>query len=91
MVDNFRLLLNQYFVHRTIEWFYEQYINRLTHLGFATIHSQVTHQALRNAIIEFYGESLLEIFLSPVIDQRDNWLQMIVEDRAKRFIRSVTC
>ena len=85
MVDNFRIVLNQHFVHRPLEWFYEQYINRLIQMGLANVHGQVKHHDLRNAMIEYYGESLLDIFQSPINEQNDNWLQMIVRKPRKSF------
>lgn len=83
LVDNVDKLLNNRYPNKPPEWFFSQYIERLKLMGLANINGSVKQKELREQFLEFYGENLLAIVLSSVIDNESCWLSIMVRKPRK--------
>ncbi|ETI91658.1 MAG: hypothetical protein Q607_CBUC00021G0100 [Clostridium butyricum DORA_1] len=66
LAEDVELLLNQKFSNKSLEWFREQYINKLKVLGYANINGSVKQKKLLTDFVDYYGDKLLTIFQSNI-------------------------
>lgn len=77
-------LLNHRFPNRPLEWFREQYMNRLKELGYANINGNVQQRELLTDFVDYYGDNLLIMLQSPVdINSEYNWLSELLRKKSK--------
>ncbi len=77
-------LLNHRFPNRPLEWFREQYMNRLKKLGYANINGNVQQRELLTDFVDYYGDNLLIMLQSPVdINSEYNWLSELLRKKSK--------
>ncbi|NLN49510.1 MAG: transposase, partial [Clostridiales bacterium] len=77
-------LLNHRFPNRPLEWFREQYMNRLKELGYANINANVKQKELLTDFVDYYGDKLLIMLQSPVnINSEYNWLSELLRKKSK--------
>lgn len=84
MATDSEILLNNRFSNRPLEWFREQYINRLMDFGYANINGNVRQKKLSKDFVDYYGENLLTILQSHVnINSEYTWLTDIFRKKSK--------
>lgn len=84
-VSNVEQLLNNKFPNRPLDWFYNQYMNRLKEMGLANINGTIKQKELTNCFISYYGKKFLDIVQSAITQNTSNWLQSIVRKHRKAF------
>lgn len=78
------ILLNQTFPNKSLDWFREQYINRLKVLGYANINGNVRQKKLLTDFVDYYGDYLLIILQSGInINSEHTWLTDIFRKKSK--------
>lgn len=78
------VLLNKRFPNRSLEWFREQYINRLMDFGYANINSNVRQKKLLTDFVDYYGDDLLIILQSGInTNSEHTWLTNIFRKKSK--------
>jgi len=71
--------------NKDIEWFSEQYKNRLKQLNLCTPKGIVSINEVKSMFIEFYGQDILNLFDLDIFNEEgSNWLKYII--RNKRYI-----
>ncbi|MBB6215101.1 hypothetical protein HNQ80_001190 [Anaerosolibacter carboniphilus] len=81
--DALSLLCNN-FHNKPLEWFREQYINKLKVLGYANSNGNVKQKELLTDFVDYYGDNLLIILQSYiVINSEYNWLTEIFRRKNK--------
>lgn len=84
IIGDIDLLLNRKFPKKPLEWFQEQYINRLKDLGYANINGNVKQKELLTDFVDYYGDNLLVILQSHIdINSEYNWLAEMLRKRNK--------
>ena len=79
-----QVLLNKRFPNRSLEWFREQYINRLMDFGYANINGNVRQKKLLTDFVDYYGDDLLIILQSGInINSEHTWLTDIFRKKSK--------
>ena len=77
-------LLNNIFANKTLEWFRDQYLNRLKELGFANINGRIKQKDLLKNFVDYYGHKFLKLLQSDIDIYSDcNWLTDILRRKNK--------
>jgi hypothetical protein len=77
-------LLNKEFPNKPLQWFREQYINRLIDFGYASINGSVRQKNLLTDFVDYYGDNLLTILQSEInIDSEHTWLTEMLRKKSK--------
>ncbi|WP_102272446.1 TnsD family Tn7-like transposition protein [Cytobacillus massiliigabonensis] len=73
ITDDVKFLLSNRVASKSLDWFKEQYLNRLKELGFANLNGRIKKKELLCAFLDFYGHELLEKMQSE-INNNNNWM-----------------
>lgn len=75
LAQDIDFLLNNKIERKPLDWFKEQYINRLKELGLANINGRIKQKELLKSFIGFYGHGFLKRVQSDInISSNSNWL-----------------
>jgi hypothetical protein len=86
LAENVDVLLNNKYPNKPLDWFCNQYGNRLKELGLANINGRVRYKELIGKFKDYYGEEFLELVQSNVDDNNESsWLRMIIRKHRKSF------
>lgn len=78
-------ILNNDVDNKDIEWFNEQYKNRLKQLNLCTPKGIVKINEVKSRFVDFYGEDVLSLFnLDTFNEEGTNWIKYII--RNKRYV-----
>ena len=84
LTEDAQVLLNSDFEKRNIEWYKEQYLAKMTEMGFATVNGKVHRKRLIKEFINYYGEEFLDMVQSSVdVDNDSNWLMDMIRKKNK--------
>lgn len=73
ITDDVKFLLSNVVESKSLDWFKEQYINRLKEIGLANLNGRIKMKELLSAFLDFYGHELLGNMQSE-INNNNNWL-----------------
>ena len=79
IAENAQSLLNRQFQFQNIEYYKNVYMEELINKGFACPNTMVHQKKLRKAILEFWGDEVLQLLQCPVyLDKKCSWLSSVV-------------
>lgn len=85
IANDCEFLLNNDIDNKKIEWFRNQYKNRLKQLNLCTPKGIVNINEVKSKFVDFYGEDVLSLFnLDKFNEEGTNWIKYII--RNKRYV-----
>lgn len=84
LAEDVVFLLNHQFPNKPLEWFREQYLNRLKELGYANINGRIRQKDLLASFVDYYGNDFLKMVQSDIDINNDyNWLTGMLRRKNK--------
>lgn len=81
MAKDIQKILERDFTYQSVNSHKYRYVDKLIELGFSNMNGMVHQKKLRYAILEFWGEEVLEILQCPIEKDKDcPWLNSLVRE-----------
>ena len=85
LAANVDRLLRTRYPNRSMEWFHQQYLQKLQQRGIATTNGRIDQEALSEALVSFYGVPYLKAAQSLPESQSQNWISEMARKPRKTF------